>query len=211
LISNELEGFNHLNENFKNYLNRAKLAIYDWKSNLKEGSYVDIFDENYNQWFEAKIKSISSNEVGVHFIGWDSKEDKIIDLNKQLIIPQNVFTNKRIKGPKLDVKNTTEISDTQNHINDDTDSSVIVTTHSGRRVKSTRNSEGMMIKKQSTTETKKKREKAFAGREYGTDNNEFLCAICGMLNGTGDLILCDGPCLRSYHAGCVDEKTRQQV
>ena len=38
------------------------------------------------------------------------------------------------------------------------------------------------------------------------DNNDILCSICDQLEAVdhSDLILCDGPCLRSWHLGCMD-------
>lgn len=39
------------------------------------------------------------------------------------------------------------------------------------------------------------------------DNNDWLCGICGMFEGDAyvdKLLLCDGPCLRSFHMGCLD-------
>lgn len=47
-----------------------------------------------------------------------------------------------------------------------------------------------------------------AGEEGGgdvKDKNEWFCAICWHLEAPdgSDLMLCDGPCLRSYHIGCL--------
>ena len=43
------------------------------------------------------------------------------------------------------------------------------------------------------------------------DNNEWICGHCGFLkseDGT-DLVLCDGPCLRSFHLGCLDAQSKK--
>ena len=43
------------------------------------------------------------------------------------------------------------------------------------------------------------------------DKNEWICGKCGFLNaedGT-DLVLCDGPCLGSFHLGCLDPATKK--
>ena len=44
------------------------------------------------------------------------------------------------------------------------------------------------------------------GRECGEDKNECLCGVCGFLEGYGsELILCDGPCLKSFHINCIKD------
>ena len=51
-----------------------------------------------------------------------------------------------------------------------------------------------------TTESIKKKKK---GKDK--DNNEWVCSICEFLEAPddSDLLLCDGPCLRSFHIGCL--------
>ena len=44
-----------------------------------------------------------------------------------------------------------------------------------------------------------------------SDKNEWVCGTCGFLDsedGT-DLVLCDGPCLGSFHLGCLDSITKK--
>ena len=43
------------------------------------------------------------------------------------------------------------------------------------------------------------------------DKNEWVCGKCGFLNAEdgSDLVLCDGPCLGSFHLGCLDSITKK--
>jgi hypothetical protein len=40
------------------------------------------------------------------------------------------------------------------------------------------------------------------------DNNDWICGHCGQSDAFdgSDLVLCDGPCLRSFHIGCLDQR-----
>lgn len=39
------------------------------------------------------------------------------------------------------------------------------------------------------------------------DDNDWICSACYQSEAFdgSDLVLCDGPCLRSYHIGCLDQ------
>ena len=47
--------------------------------------------------------------------------------------------------------------------------------------------------------------------EMNLDKNEWVCGKCGFLNAEdgSDLVLCDGPCLGSFHLGCLDAITKK--
>ena len=40
------------------------------------------------------------------------------------------------------------------------------------------------------------------------DNNDWICSYCNLSESFdgSDLVLCDGPCLRSFHMGCLDQR-----
>ncbi len=40
------------------------------------------------------------------------------------------------------------------------------------------------------------------------DENDWICSVCNLTESKDntDLILCDGPCLRSFHIGCMNAK-----
>ena len=40
------------------------------------------------------------------------------------------------------------------------------------------------------------------------DENDWICSVCNLTESRDDtdLILCDGPCLRSFHIGCMNSK-----
>lgn len=41
--------------------------------------------------------------------------------------------------------------------------------------------------------------------EFDYDKNDWLCSVCGQMEAAdgSDLLLCDGPCLRSFHYECL--------
>ena len=54
------------------------------------------------------------------------------------------------------------------------------------------------------------------GREVETEFNEFLCGVCGEAEAEdkSDFVLCDGPCLRSFHETCLsapEKKTKKET
>ena len=60
-----------------------------------------------------------------------------------------------------------------------------------------------------TTKPKRDKVRMYGERETDVeDNNDFLCSICEQLEADdhSDLILCDGPCLKSWHLGCMGSK-----
>lgn len=48
------------------------------------------------------------------------------------------------------------------------------------------------------------------GEELGdvADKNDWICSFCNQTESflPSDLILCDGPCLRSFHVSCMEQK-----
>lgn len=54
-----------------------------------------------------------------------------------------------------------------------------------------------------------------ANKSVKNDRNEWICGICKLYenNDDSDLILCDGPCMRSYHIACLnfDEAETEKV
>jgi hypothetical protein len=73
----------------------------------------------------------------------------------------------------------------------------ILTTRSGRKLQ-----DNVTV---ATEKPKSKKKKTAGGGEEEPDKNEWICGICHFLesdDGT-ELILCDGPCMRSYHFGCM--------
>jgi hypothetical protein len=62
----------------------------------------------------------------------------------------------------------------------------------------------------------RKRQKKVVDDDYDDDkddHNEWICTACELMehpNGS-DLLLCDGPCLRSYHLDCIPQNERPKV
>lgn len=66
-------------------------------------------------------------------------------------------------------------------------------------------------KKKGNSKTKEEDEDADGGAE--ADDNDWLCATCGMYEDAlgSELLLCDGVCKRSFHNGCLSDKEKSRI
>ena len=213
----------------KDLLNNAYNIIQTWKNSLTMGSLIDVYDTN--MFYESKIVARNNDNLTIHFQGWPDKHNKIININNHLILPKNtvskVYKQKqdKVKKSKYTIvtiqtdannniitttnnDNNTTSNDIQTNIDDQTP---LLISKSGRIIKSinkdlTNNSgtgTGEPMPKKSGTGDRNPI--LFNGREIGTDRNESLCYLCGYENEPkgSEFLLCDGPCLRSFHMACL--------
>ena len=50
--------------------------------------------------------------------------------------------------------------------------------------------------------------------ERVVDDNDWVCTVCGLsetFNEDDELLLCDGPCLRSFHTSCIGSKRKLAI
>lgn len=207
-------------------------TIIKWVNTIKTGDRIDIYDGKHDDWFEAKVIQRNGNILSVHYIGFGTKKAEHVDITQNYIYPGNTITYQRVKAKRsttlhnadptdsVERENVKEANRIDRKVNLNDEESIIenggttkqfpiVATSSGRVVKQVKQPFGISItvaKKPATSERKKPRQKVtdFGGREVGTDVNEWLCGVCWQLENNGsELILCDGPCLRSFHIACL--------
>lgn len=178
-----------------------KLVI--WMSTLKEGDYIEVYSDLEKKWFESKILKRDCNELFVHYLGWQAKYDENIDITTKLICPIHVFTkpkNKAVKALLVPVVSSQDFftNGTSSFVDGEAtplvavEEAPVLKTLSGRKVKA-------RVEEVKTPVKKQKVEK------IELDTNDWICGVCNLLeaaDGT-DLLLCDGPCKRSFHSGCL--------
>ena len=195
--------------------NSALDVIDNWKKCLCEGDFLDIqykADKKLTyEWYHAKVVERLESEILVHFMGWSDKYNQTLSLESFIMYPQYSFTTpKKKKDPTTDqpknddaIKKVwvsgvgyVEISDFV------AATESLSTSRSGRKVKAVATTDPLAVKRS----RKDKEVFLFKGREIDPyDKNDFLCATCNLLEADdhSDLILCDGPCLQSWHIGCM--------
>ena len=213
----------------KDLLNKAYNIIQTWKNSLIMGSLIDVYDTNI--FYESKVVARNNDDLTIHFQGWPDKHNKTINIDNHLILPKNtvskVYKQKqdKVKRSKYTIvtiqtdannniitttnnDNNTTSNDIQTNIDDQTP---LLISKSGRIIKAinkeltnnTGTSAGEPVPKKSGTVDRNPI--LFNGREIGTDRNESLCFLCGYENEPkgSEFLLCDGPCLRSFHMACL--------
>jgi hypothetical protein len=63
----------------------------------------------------------------------------------------------------------------------------------------------------SKTPKKEPKKKPAHDDERIVDDNDWVCTVCGLsetFNDDDQLLLCDGPCLRSFHTSCIGSKRK---
>lgn len=163
--------------------------IRKWMDSICENTILDVFHEKSNTWYEAKVLERHENKLKLHYLFWNDKHDEEIDIStKPLIYPRNTYTTPRTRKKRV-VKSNEPVS---NGHCIDIATPVVITTKSGRK----------SVRKAVEHPGQKKRK---TSDDSVPDRNEWICAICDQLEAFDDsnLILCDGPCLRSFHIGCL--------
>lgn len=234
------------NAPFWDGVNYARNEFFKWSSShINENDSIDVFDKEYNSWFEAKVLAVQrtpNNSLRVHYLGWHKSFDAIINVFESnfFIAPANTFTKKRFtpSKKKKSTDNETEVDiqdseqsmhdNSQIHYNDDsavndndkeisekansggdaqTSDGKIATEVDGNSNSSMYHSTRRKGRQQPTTSATESTKKAKKDKtkDKEKDNNEWVCSICEFLESPddSDLLLCDGPCLRSFHIGCL--------
>ena len=89
----------------KSILKDGCLLLDEWKREIKIGDVCDVKEPVYG-WYNAKIIARDGNFVTVHYQGWNSKYDQILELNEIEICPLYTFTEGG-KGGVIDKTKTT--------------------------------------------------------------------------------------------------------
>lgn len=163
--------------------------VCKWMDSICENTIIDVFHKKSKIWYEAKVLERHENKLKLHYLFWNHKHNEEIDIStKPLIYPRNTHTKLRTRKQR-DLKNTKPVSSVDSISVPDP---VVIMTKSGRK----------SVQKAVERPVQKKRK---VSDDSVPDRNEWICAICDQLEAfdDSDLILCDGPCLRSFHIGCL--------
>ena len=183
-----------------------------WKTSLvKISDHVELFDETGLKWFEGKVLEISDNTWLLSWPGLPKFPPESVVLSERHVLPIGSYIlNSRYSMSQKKKKNKEEATeiDTSIGVTDESikadenkveDETEMVTTKSGRTIKTSKVVDTL---KKSTNLGRKK-------EEFERDNNDWVCGICNLMESVDSsaLMLCDGPCLRSFHLGCLKSKT----
>jgi hypothetical protein len=226
LIGRQLEDLNNqlVDEKFQDYtqtpeyakletlISEVKSVVNDWKVTLKIGDECDVFQPRYSAWYCAKIISTPDEcSFRVHFQGWQPKYDDTVCVADTMIYPPHTFTKPSKKGSKRRVENSLDTVEIQTAVPSPNGKKWlsgigyvdVVSLDTGIKSRTGRT----IISKNTEPPAKKMRQKAKKSMEGGdkADHNDFICATCNLFEASdrSDLILCDGPCLQSWHLGCM--------
>ncbi|KAI9921242.1 hypothetical protein PsorP6_002652 [Peronosclerospora sorghi] len=184
--------------------------------NLTEKQQVDVFDVRSKEWLAARIERVNNGRYTVHYMGWNSKRDEIIEKNSRYrIYPRATKASKAWKKHQAKIdKHRLKVLEcnTPNLSANDNVEGLISTqkqeqtprfirtgiTRSGRTV--TKRVETGALKPKA--QVKKKKNVVLVESKLP---EEDLCGVCGEIEDDDltDMILCDGGCLKSYHFSCL--------
>jgi len=59
-------------DELKQHLSVANGHIAAWRQTVRTGDTIDMYDSTYHRWFEAKVLELTTEEIAVHYLGWNS-------------------------------------------------------------------------------------------------------------------------------------------
>ena len=193
---------------------QADNVVNEWKMNLAIGDLCDVYEDC--NWSFGKVIGIPEEGIiHVHFQGWGNRFDKDVELSKSHVYPAQTFSKPRATGCKKrknDPGAAVADSEPKKAVDDAkiyvpgvgyVDQVPFIETQSrtGRIIKSKL---PLIEPRAKKTKSSTKSQKSTEGGD-AADHNDFLCATCNLFEADNhsDLILCDGPCLQSWHLGCM--------
>ena len=150
-------------------------VIDDDESNLNDSMEKNASDEN------NIIEMASDTKLSVDNINSNEPNLAISKYGRKIIPIVSTSNNSNNNKKKIHANNTLNLLNNDNNNN----------------IKVGDNEENVSNKNDSSL---------YLNRECGTDFNEWFCSICFNLDAldNSDLILCDGPCKKSFHLGCLN-------
>ena len=214
-------------------IEKAEKYISNWKGTLAVHDAVDVYSPKHNAWYEAKIIKLTGSTAQCHYIGWSSKFDEDVDLKLAKVFPKNVATKPRKKPTRKSKESSPVILISKPITSNEADVKITETKYGRKSIpiikhenkatstktfgsKQKRNSSSSELSGRALNKGNKNQDESNNDKEENqdddgegqsaTDRNEWLCSICHHLDAVDqtDLLLCDGPCLRSFHLGCLN-------
>ena len=188
----------------------CKTKLRAWIDALKAGDLCEVFDNRGSKWHVAKIKSREGDEVDIHYNGWNDKFDQTLNVKEHHIGPCYLFTHPKktpvkVKRPEVYIVEevTSASSDAAATTTESAVEEGVLLTKSGRR------SRGAAPVSLPEPEPKKRK---VTPKDEEEDDNDWICSVCSMYESEdgSDLLMCDGPCMRSFHKGCLENCTHTE-
>lgn len=151
---------------------------------------------------------LDDGKFHLHFQGWDDKFDLEVDIDAHVIAPHYTYVKQRKRASKQDTESVDSDHDDNNNAsssngnsNNNADTNVSEN-NLGRGKRSAQYAVETVVKRSA--------KRAKADDEEEVDRNDWLCSVCSFLESEdgSSLILCDGPCKRSFHLGCLEKKNK---
>ena len=163
------------------------------------------------------MHQLDDGRFHLHFQGWDEKHDVEVDIDLHEIAPHNTYVKPKGRGAVSKVDNNlipetfTNNNDNNNNGNNkeiNTNNNEVDDSIDGNNLGRRRRSSVMTYATENVV--KKNVKKPKPDDEEEADKNDWVCSICSFLESEdgSSLILCDGPCKRSFHLGCLDKKNK---
>jgi hypothetical protein len=213
----------------------AERKIVNWRKELatraEQGLSLDVYYPPNDAWFEARIQQTDGENILVYYPGWKGY-DQWVSLTSVGIAPHGTFTARRVPAEKRksadnalcssseerpaiatavvdSTENLLESSDNA-HNNDSSGlQSTMLLSATGRVVRqaAAKMSSNIIQQQEVAIQSKAKKPRSNKGVDRDVDDHDWLCYVCNLLESVdgSDLVLCDGPCRKSVHQGCLKE------
>lgn len=185
--------------------------LNEWKQDLNIGDTLETYLPEENCWYTGKVIESKENPKQhlIHFLKWDKKFDRWIDPNDYLIQPFGTLifadepkaTAPAVQKPAVTPQKTSETVE------------VVEKTKTGRVIKKivkANTPASAPVSREKKSDSKSSQKKTQDDNDGDEDHNDWACTVCNMIETMDNdiLVLCDGPCLRSFHHGCLDAAVR---
>lgn len=209
-------------EEYRSLVDRAKVIHREWIDSIKEGDMFEYFFTKEDHWYVVKAISIDEKKNAViNFQGWGPKYREKINLNDETVLlnpPETLIKIKPVKRRQSETPVPVPLPSTDSHGAETSDAATIPVVDatpikdeeetnnnlpSSRENRRARRTQEIPAQKDPIN-NEKKTTKAKSEK----DNNDWKCSICNKCD-TGSetpLILCDGPCFRSFHEECLIQR-----
>jgi hypothetical protein len=219
-------------------LEQGRVKHRNWLKTIKLYDSFEIFNKNEKGWFPVKVIGGPENGVvDIHFNGWGKKYDTTVTLGESKIVPMGTFCASQKKN-KVHVGTASASSSSSSAVVAEATSSSAPSNVSEEKLPPESDDQpsateaaapmedapalsrsGRVLKKVKDAppapapKTVKKTGGGKKSKQIQKDFNDWICSICNMLEapkGT-ELMCCDGPCRRSFHAECLDDENVAQM
>lgn len=222
--------WNKLKVLYPNLPGDIERVIVEWKKKLKLGDKVDVFVSREQKWYEGTVRKAFTDEVGkakveIKFKAWDDKYNNVFDVVEGELVCKEAQT--RLKSKTfieegfivVDAEASEEALTKQapeekvwvsgrGYVSASEAESHRKRQRTGREEKAAVQLEAK-VEEEPASKARPSKKRMFVdpatGEAVEEDDNDWFCTECSLMESRdgSDLLLCDGPCLRSWHHCCL--------